>query len=312
GWVITADVQFTFWIDQIAVHRRAAFLTATFGAQGVGFRVVTFQYVENFVLRHQMDGGFAAFFRRQCIARAAQEYARCSGTNDHLTAAGGAVDAGQYHLVRQHTALFRIFLGFIQLIGKVAKEAVEYLFPFRLVAGNLVKTVFHLRGEIIVHQLAEVGFQTVGNNFTHFFSVEATVFDTHVATVLDGRDDRRIGRRTTDTAFFQLFHQRGFAETGWRLGEVLSRDQFNQRQFVPFVDSRQRSVFIAFTQGRHYLCPAVEAQNASTRLQTEIPRANGQRSGIIFRGRHLTCYKLTPDQLIQLLCIRFHIFQRFR
>lgn len=32
GWVITANVQFTFWIDQVAVHRRAAFLTAALGA----------------------------------------------------------------------------------------------------------------------------------------------------------------------------------------------------------------------------------------------------------------------------------------
>ncbi len=37
--------QFTLRIDQIAVHRRTALLTATLGAQGAGFGVIAFQHV---------------------------------------------------------------------------------------------------------------------------------------------------------------------------------------------------------------------------------------------------------------------------
>ena len=189
GRVIATNVQFAFWIDQVAVHRCAAFLTAAFGAQCVGLRIVTFQHVENFVLRHEVDSGFATLFRRQRITRATEEHARGRGTDPHFTATGWAVDARQYHLVRQHAALFRIFLGFLKLIGKIAEEAVENFLPLCLMAGNLIEAVFHLRGEVIVHQLAEVRFQTVGDNLPHFFSIETTVLNANVSTILNGRND---------------------------------------------------------------------------------------------------------------------------
>ncbi len=59
-------------------------------------------------------------------------------------------------------------------------------------------------------------------------------------------------------AFFQLFHQRGLAETRRRLGKVLRRRQLHQAQAVALFDQRQRSVFIALAQRRHDFCPAVE------------------------------------------------------
>ena len=62
--------------------------------------------------------------------------------------------------------------------------------------------VFHLRGKVVVHQLAEVRFQTIGDDLAHFFRVETTVFGAHIAAVLNGRNDRRIGGRATDAAFF--------------------------------------------------------------------------------------------------------------
>ena len=92
---------------------------------------------------------------------------------------------------------------------------------------------------------------------------------------------------------------------------MLSRDQLNQRQFITFVHRRQRSVFITFTQRRHHFCPAVETQNTTARLETEITRANGQRGGVVLGRGHLARHELTPDQLIQLLRVDFHIFQRF-
>ncbi len=177
--------------------------------------------------------------------------------------------------------------------------------------SHLVKAVFHLRGKIVVHQIAEVSFQTIGDNFTHFLGIETTVFRTHIAAILNGRNDRRIGRRATDTAFFQLFHQRSFAEACRWLGEVLSRGQLNQGEFIPGVDRWQGFVFIALTQRRHHLRPAIETQNTTTRFQAEITRTDGERGGVVLRWRHLTGDKLAPDQLIQLLRIGFHILQGF-
>ena len=231
-------MQLTFRIDEIAVHRRAAFRATTFCAQRVGFSVFTFQHVQHFVFRHQVDGGFATLFRWQRIARTTKEYpgARCANT--HFATTGRAVDAGQNHLVRAHTPLFRIFFSFIKLLSEVREEVIQYSFPLCFVISHLVEAVFHLRGKVVVHQFAEIFFKAIGDNFTHFFRVETTIFYSHIATILNGRNDRRIGRRTTDTAFFQLFNQRCFTETGWRLGKVLGWCQFNECQSIAFIDCR--------------------------------------------------------------------------
>ncbi|MNC25533.1 hypothetical protein D3C75_736220 [compost metagenome] len=187
--VITTDVKFTFWIDEVAVHRSATLHATTLRTQGVSFRVIAFQHVENFVFRYQVDGGFAAFFRRQCITRTTQEHTSAGSTNTHFTTTGRAINTGQNHLVWTHTAFFRIQFSFTKLFAEVAKEVIQHPFPLGLIIGHLVKAAFHLRGEIVVHQLAEVFFQAVSNNFTHLFSVEAAVLYTHIATILDGGND---------------------------------------------------------------------------------------------------------------------------
>ena len=135
---------------------------------------------------------------------------------------------------------------------------VQHLFPLGLVVGHLVETIFHLRGEVVVHQIAEIFFQPIGDDFAHFLRVKTTVFHPHVAAILNGRDDRSVGGRTADTAFFQLFDQRSFAEARRRLGKVLRRRQLHQAQAVALFNHRQRPVFIALAQRRHHFGPAVE------------------------------------------------------
>ena len=144
-------MQFTLGIDKVAVHRRTALLAAAFSAQRVSFGVIAFQHVEDFVFRHQVNGGFAALFRRQGIARTAEENAGAGGTDAHFTATGRTVDTGEHHRVRLHAALFRIFLRRLQLGGKIAKEVVQHFFPLGLVVSHLIETIFHLRGEVVVH-----------------------------------------------------------------------------------------------------------------------------------------------------------------
>ena len=115
---------------------------------------------------------------------------------------------------------------------------VQYLTPLGLMIRHLIEAIFHLRGKIVVHQIAEVLFQAIGDNLTHFLGVEAAVFHPHVAAILNGRNDRRIGRRPADTPFFQLFDQRGFAKARRRFGKVLCRSQFDQAQALALVDDR--------------------------------------------------------------------------
>ncbi len=64
--------------------------------------------------------------------------------------------------------LFRILLRRFQLSREVTEEVVQYLTPLGTVIRHLIEAVFHLRGKIVVHQIAEVLFQTIGDNLTHF------------------------------------------------------------------------------------------------------------------------------------------------
>ncbi len=50
-------------------------------------------------------------------------------------------------------------------------------------AGNLIEAVFHLRGEVVVHQFAEVGFVRSVTISPIFFRIETTVFNTNVTAV---------------------------------------------------------------------------------------------------------------------------------
>ena len=73
----------------------------------------------------------------------------------------------------------------------------------------------------------------------------------HVLPLLDGAEDRRVGGRASDAALFQLFHQRGFVVARRRLGEVLLRLQFFQRELLAFFKGRQlvleRLIFFVLT-----------------------------------------------------------------
>ena len=238
GRVITTYMQLALRIDKVAVHRRAALLAASFGAQRVRFRIVAFQHVQHFVFRHQVNGGFATLFWGKRVAGTTKENAGTGGTNTHLASAGWAINTGQHHLVRTHTAFFRVFLSFIQLLSKISEEVVEYALPFGFVICHLVETVFHLRGKIVVHQFAEVFFQTIGDDFTHFFSIETTVLNANITPILNRRDDRRIRGWATNATFFQLFNQRSFAEARRRFGKVLRWRQFDKRQRIAFIYRR--------------------------------------------------------------------------
>src|SRR3990167_3892369 len=73
-WVIAADMQLAGFIEQVGVHRGRADRTAVLAKQHARLRL-TLVIRGNFVARHQIDGGLAALFRRQCITGTTEEYA---------------------------------------------------------------------------------------------------------------------------------------------------------------------------------------------------------------------------------------------
>ena len=140
---------------------------------------------------------FAALFRRQGIARAAQKYAGRGRANLHRPRTVSAGNIGRYRLIRAH-AIF--CLSSSELGLEVGVEAIEHALPVFAALGDLVELRLKVGGEGVIHQCAEVLSQTVGNDVAHFFRVQTTAFQAHIAAILNSRDDRRISRWSADAA----------------------------------------------------------------------------------------------------------------
>ena len=183
-------MQFTGVIQQVAIHRRATLCTAATRHQCVGLGHVPFQNVKQLSFWDQVDGGLAALFRWQRVARAAQKNTCGRRADPHLTATCRAIDVRQHHWVSTHATFGFIFFGYFQARGEIFKEAIQNLTPFFFAVCHIIQFTFHMSSKIVAHQLGEVLFQTIGNNLTHLLGVETAVLNTHITTILDGRDNR--------------------------------------------------------------------------------------------------------------------------
>ena len=134
-----------------------------------------------------------------------------------------ARDVGHDRLVGTHAAVRA--LGHFEFLLEVAVELVKHVLPVALAVGHVVEVLFHAGGKAVVHQVGEALGQTLGDDVAHLFGIETTVVQSHITAILNGRDDRRIGRWTTDAAFFHFLDQAGFRVTRRRLGEVLGLDR---------------------------------------------------------------------------------------
>ena len=142
--------------------------------------------------------------------------------------------------------------GFFHLRFEVAVEVFHHLRPFRFSFCDVIKLLFHLGREVVIHDFGEilqkevvdhrphvcwdqfapfcsddglfglladaVSFQRKNDQFL-FFSF--LVPFGHVFALLYGADGRRVSGRTSDAQFFQFFNQACFV-VAWRvLGEPL-------------------------------------------------------------------------------------------
>jgi len=222
---------------------------------------LTFVIGGDFITRHQIDRGLAAFFRRQAVARATKEHAGGCRTNLHRAAARLTRDIGHNRLVGTHAALRA--LSYFEFLLEVAVELVEYIFPVALTLGHVIEVLFHAGGKAVIHQVGEALGQTLCNDVAHLFRIEPTVVQRYITTVLDGGDDRRVGRWTTDTALFHFLDQAGFRVTRRRLGEVLGRVELDQLQRIALGHVRQYIVVTRLGDLRHHAGVAIELEDTT-------------------------------------------------
>ena len=171
--------------------------------------------------RGQVYSALAALFGWQGIARTTQKNASRGCPNLHITAALRTLNISIRGPVGAHTTLFGFC--FRKLTGETLIEIIQQRFPVFLTRSHVIERVFHLRCKIVIHQLIETFDQPFGHDIAHLQGVESLVLYPHITSILNGRDNRCIGRRTADISLLQLLNQTCFGKTcGW-LGKVLER-----------------------------------------------------------------------------------------
>ena len=89
-----------------------------------------------------------------------------------------------------------------------------------------------MRAQEVVDDLADIG------------GDEAPAVHVDVLAIFESRNDRSVGRRATDTMFFERFDERGFGVTRRRFGEMLSTTQAHEINDVTFLHDRQDPIVI--------------------------------------------------------------------
>ena len=172
--------------------------------------------------------------------------------------------------------------------------------------GHVVQVLFHAGGEAVIHQVGEAFGQALRDDVAHLLGIEAAIVQRDVTAVLDGGNDRRIGRGSTNTALFHFLDQTGFGETRRWLGEVLARVELQQLQGLALGHIRQYVVFAWFALLGQYTGITVELENAAFGTQLVVACSDRDAGGQVLCRRHLTGQELAPDQLVQTLGITFH------
>ena len=194
-------------------------------------------------------------------------------------------------------------------------EIAEHLLPCDPATGNIVELFFKLGGEAVF----DIALEKAGKERRHqaaaVFGNKPPGVDAHIIAVLQHRNDRRIGRRSTDPKFFEFFHQRRFTVTGRRLREVLLGQGFFAAQVIAFFHRRQnagffvvaaRAVIAAFTVDLH---EAVERDHRSGGAERQGAVAGWDIDADLVEhgGFHLAGHGPAPDQRVQLKLIVIQI-----
>ena len=161
----------------------------------------------------------------------------------------------------------------------------------------------------VIEQIRKCTLEALGDNVAHLLGVKAPVFQTYVATILDSGNDRRVGRRPANATLFQFPHQAGFTVARRRFGEVLFRVQLLKLQSLTHGNRRQLSLIGFPGHGRLHPREAVKLHDPTPCCEIIVPSRHRYGCRQIASGRHLAGHELTPDQLVESLCIPFHTLQ---
>ena len=107
-----------------------------------------------------------------------------------------------------------------------------------------VEVVLHARGEVEVDQIGEVLLQQLHHRERGEGRHQRVALLDHVLALLDGLDDRGVGRRPADAAGLELLDQRRLGVARRRLRGVVARLEAPRLELVVARDARQQHLLL--------------------------------------------------------------------
>ena len=237
------------------------------------------------------------------------------------------------HLLLQ--ALVRLIGGLRRTIAGTEIETRQPFLAGLMAACDTVESGLHIRGELVIHILRELGLQQFDDGERQPGRNQCTAALIHVSAVDDGGDDARVRGRASDLLLFQRLDERRFGVARRRLSLMPVRGNVHGGELVTGMHRRQRGVVIALARGLridlHSGCgrallgvgygtpplssglhEAREFDDGAGCLEHGLAVRLGGRGQTHGRGGtrrigHLAGQRALPDQRVQLELVRRHL-----
>ena len=201
--------------------------------------------------------------------------------------------------------IFRLFERFVKRHVEFAQQIV---FVKRAVC-DFIQLSLKICRELHIDNVLEIFFEHIRHDEAKFRRSKLFFAAFHIAALLDGLDDRRIGTRPTDPHLLQCLDDGRIVIARRGFGEVLFGLQFGECQRIPRLKFRQKCVLLLLCNLRAHIDGgiALECELRPVCTQTVSPRLNLRRNGIVNGSRHLARRKTLPDERIEAQLIPIQI-----
>src|SRR5260370_2552253 len=132
--------------------------------------------------------------------------------------------------------VLHVLLGIGEIFGELLVETLERVDPCLFALFAFIQLFFQTGGVCQVESIGKVRDPQNAHDQSYFSANNFAADLLHILPLLDGADNRRVGRRPSDAALFQFFDQRSFVVPRRRLGKMLLRLEFIERKRLSGVE----------------------------------------------------------------------------
>ena len=234
-------------------------------------------------------------------ARASQEGTETADLHNHVLPADLTDLIG--NLIGNLDPLaFQSLFRFDHLCMEALIEVPQNLFPLNIACFYFVKLLLHVSGEFHIDHIVKAFDHKIRHHDTQWRGRQTLVLLDHIITILDGSNDRSIGRRTTYSTLLHCLNQSCFRISCGRGGKMLFLPHFLRYETLRAVQIGQSPGLFFFVIVPTFFIHSGEA----CKLHDLLPCAEHMSCTggidlhrVIHCISHLASHETAPNQLIQ-------------